>query len=238
MADYLVDLERLGFSGNEAKVYITLIRLGPSFAGRIAKEASMDRSSTYNALKQLIERGIVSTLYENKRTIYVSADPKKIVDYFKEKEELANKIIPLLREQHAVAKEKKKVVLFQGYKGLKTLFQDILDSAGKEYYVIGSEGKFREKMPYYAPSFIKQKEDKGLKAKVIIREGRVPPKKSKYTDYKYLPSAVSPATINIYNGKVSIFMWEEKPEAILIENEKVYATFKSYFDFMWMHAKK
>ena len=33
------DLERLGFTVNESKVYTRLITLGPSLAGRIAKEA-------------------------------------------------------------------------------------------------------------------------------------------------------------------------------------------------------
>ena len=65
------DLEKLNFSVNESKVYLTLMRIGHSLAGNIAKESSLDRSSTYNALKMLVERGVVSTIHENKRTIYV-----------------------------------------------------------------------------------------------------------------------------------------------------------------------
>ena len=80
--ELIAGLERLNFSVNESKVYLTLLRIGASLAGRIAKEAQLDRSSTYNALKLLIERGIVSTVFENKRTTYVPADPKKIIDYF------------------------------------------------------------------------------------------------------------------------------------------------------------
>ncbi len=229
------NLEKIGFTVNEAKVYLSLIRMGPCFAGKIAKEAFMDRSSTYNALKQLIERGIVSTVYENKRTIYVPADPKKIVDYFKEKEELAQRILPQLREQFGGV-ETKRVSFFQGYKGLKTLFEDILAHAGKEYYVLGSEGHFREKMPYYAPSFVKRKEERNIRTKMLIRKGRVP-SGSKQTVYRKIPSNVgSPVTINIYNDKVSIILWEEKPEAILIEHRLVAETLKSYFVFMWEHA--
>lgn len=231
------DMEKLGFTVNEAKVYLTSIRLGPCFAGKIAKEASLDRSSTYNALKQLIERGIVSTVYENKRTIYIPADPKKIVDYFKEKEELANKIIPSLREQYTTA-EKKNVLLFQGYKGLKTVFQDILDSADGECSVLGSEGQFREKMPYYEPMFGKRREEKKIRTKMLIREGRTDLSRTKYTQYKKMPcQVVSPVTITIYNGKIAVLIWDEKPEAIIIENKKVSETLKSYFDFMWKYAQ-
>lgn len=239
--ELIAGLERLNFSVNESKVYLTLLRIGASLAGRIAKEAQLDRSSTYNALKLLIERGIVSTVFENKRTTYVPADPKKIIDYFKEKEELASALIPSLRAQYAVSKEKKNLTLFQGYRGLKTIFQDILDSVGKddEYLVMGSEGQFRDRMPHYAPLFRSLKEKKGMKTKMLIREGRTKTSRARYTQYRQVPSdVVSPATINIYAGKVAILIWDEKPEAILIENENVSRTMKSYFDFMWKNAKQ
>lgn len=239
--DIFQDLEKLNFSINESKVYLTLIKIGSSLAGRIAKEASLDRSSTYNALKMLIQRGIVSTIHENKRTIYSPTDPKKIIDYFKEKEELAKKIIPSLREKYNTRKEKKNITLFQGYKGLKTVFQDILNSCDskKEYLVIGTEGQFGNKMPYYAPLFSKLKLEKKIKTRMLIRKGRNKKTKSKNTQYKTLPSEIiSPATINIYDKKLAIFIWEDKPEAILIENEEVSKSFKNYFEFMWKYAGK
>ncbi|MEK6886519.1 MAG: helix-turn-helix domain-containing protein [Nanoarchaeota archaeon] len=240
MADLFTDLEKLNFSVNEGKVYLTLIKLGPSLAGRIAKEARLDRSSTYNALKQLTERGIVSTVFENKRTIYVPTDPKKILDYFKEKEEIANKIIPRLREEFSMVKEKKTISLFQGFKGVKTVFQDIINSLGKndEYFVLGSEGQFGDLMPYYAPLFRKQKAEKKIITKMLLREGRIKKHKGRYTQYRWVPSDImSSATVNIYNNKLAIIIWGEKPEAMLIENADVSKTFKNYFEFMWKHAK-
>lgn len=234
------DLEKLNYSFNETKVYLTLIKLGPSLAGKVAKEGNLDRSSTYNALKELIQRGIVSTVYENKRTIYVPENPKKILDYYKEKGEIAKEIIPKLQEQFSFKKQKSSVKLFQGYKGLKTVFQDILDSCNKEdtYYVLASEGQFGEKMPYYAPIFRKLKEQKKMKTKMLLREGRVKKTKNSLTEYRYLPSEVkSEATVNIYGGKIAIFIWEETPKAILIENESVSKTFENYFKFMWKTAK-
>ncbi len=235
----LDDLEKLNFSINESKVYLTLISLGPSLAGGIAKESDLDRSSTYNALKMLVERGIVSTVHENKRTIYVPADHKKIIDYFKEKEEIASKIIPSLQSRFRLTKEKKSILLFQGYKGIKTIFQDILDSLNKndEYLVIGAEGQFSDKMPYYAPLFRKMKEKKQIRTKLLVREGSSKSTAGKYTEYKKIPSdVISPATINIYDKKVAIFIWEEKPEAILIENENVSKSFKNYFNLIWKRA--
>lgn len=234
------DLEKMDFHLNESKVYLALVGLGPSLAGKIAKDAHMDRSSTYNALKGLIHRGLVSTVYENKRTIFFPENPKKILDYYHEKEEIAKKIIPHLESQFSFRKTKSSVKLFQGYKGLKTVFSDILDSTdkGKTYFVMGSEGLFTQKMPYYSPVFNKRKEAKQIKTKILIREGRPKRRGSKYSEYKTIPSDVeSPATINIYGDKVAIFIWEDPPQAILIENENVKRTLENYFNFMWKSAK-
>lgn len=235
------DLEKLNFSVNEAKVYITLLRFGSSFAGAIAKEAHLDRSSTYNALNLLLERGIVSTLFENKRTIYVPEDPKKIMDYFHEKEAIAQKIIPTLKAQFNIQKPQSAVKLFVGYKGLKTIFQDILDHCDEKesYSVMGSEGEFSKKMPYYAPIFQKRRELKKIKTKILVREGREVKKNNKFNEYRFLPLDIpSPATINIYDNKVAIMIWEETAQGIVIENENVNKTFQKYFELLWEKAKK
>ena len=235
------DLEKLNFTVNESKVYLSLLKLGPSLAGRISKESNLDRSSTYNALRLLLKKGIVSTIFESKRTTYIPSNPKKILDYIKEKEELANKIIPNLSKKFSVKKEKKNILVYQGYKGFKTIFQDVLDSVNKneEYLVIGSEGQFSEKMPYFSQIFKKLKAEKKIKSKLLIREGVDKSTKGKYTNYKSIPSdVISSATINIYKDKVAIFIWEDNPEAVLIENEMVSKSFRNYFNFMWKNAKK
>jgi len=230
------DLERLNFTVNESKVYLTLLQIGQSYAGKIAKEAQLDRSSTYNALRTLIDRGVVSTIFENKRTIYVPEDPKKIIDYYKEKEEVAKRIIPNLQKQFSYSKKSTIVKKFKGYKGLKTIFQDILDT-GEDYQMLGSEGMFGKLMPYYAPIFSKRKKRQKLKNKVLIRKGRKTKSNTKYTEYKEVPSDVeSNVTINIYGDKVAIFIWEENPQVILIENEQVRKTLHDYFDFIWEKA--
>ncbi|MBL7052008.1 MAG: hypothetical protein ISS01_02870 [Nanoarchaeota archaeon] len=233
------DLEKLNFSINESKVYLTLIRLGPSLAGIIAKEARLDRSSTYNALESLTKRGIVTTIHENKRNIFVPEDPKKIIDYYQEKEEIAKKIIPKLRENFST-KKKSSVKLFQGYKGIKTILQDILDSCDSKnpFYVMGSEGYFSQKMPYFAPVFKKRKEMKKIKSKVLVRKKRENKSNWKFSEYRTTPSEViSEATVNIYGDKIAILIWDDNPKAILIENESVAKTFENYFNFMWKNSK-
>jgi HTH-type transcriptional regulator, sugar sensing transcriptional regulator len=235
------ELEQLGFTVNEAKTYLHLIKLGPSLAGTIAKKANLDRSSTYNALNSLVNKGIISTAHENKRTTYIPSDPKKIIDYFKEKEEIAKRFLPSLKEQFQFQEGKKKIQLFQGRQGIKTVFQDILDSCDKdkECLVLGSEGQFKKAFPYYAPVYRKKKEEKKFKTKMLIREGREKTGRGKYTQYRRVPNELaSPVSMSIYDHKLALFIWDDKPEALLIENKKVANTFQNYFHFIWKHAQK
>jgi sugar-specific transcriptional regulator TrmB len=234
------DLEKLNYSSNESKIYLTLLNLGPSLAGKVSKEAQLDRSSTYNALNALIKRGVVSTLHENKRTIFVPENPTKILDYYKEKEEIAKQLIPALEKQFSFQKKESAVKLYQGYKGVKTVFQDILASCdkGSTYYYMGGEGMFGQKMPYYAPMFVKLKEEKNITSKSLIREGRIIKEKT-HNLRKTIPSeVVSPANISVYKDKVAIIIWDDTPKGIIIENADVSKTLESYFKFMWEHAKK
>ncbi len=121
--DIYTDLEKLNLTKNEIKVYLTLLKIGSSKAGSIAKETMMDRSSVYNALRLLLEKGIVSYVINANSKVFSAANPNKILDYFQEKEEIAKRIIPKLEGLYSETKEKENVSMFKGYKGVKTIFQ-------------------------------------------------------------------------------------------------------------------
>ena len=48
-------LKEIGLGHNQSKVYLTLVKLGPNMAGKIAKESNIDRSACYDSLKALIK---------------------------------------------------------------------------------------------------------------------------------------------------------------------------------------
>ena len=130
-------LERFGFSSNEAKVYLTLLRLGSAMAGKIAKEAMLDRSSCYETLKRLLKKGFISYAVEANRKLFKIENPNKILLFLKEKQEEIEKIMPELLSLYRKKKEKYNVTLYKGYKGLRSVFLDILKEAkGKENLVL------------------------------------------------------------------------------------------------------
>jgi len=230
-------LEKLGFSPNEIKSYLILNDHGSMKAGRVAKLAKIDRSSCYNALKLLLEKGMVSYVLIGKIKWFQATGPKRLLEYVKEQEENVKAIMPTLHERHKAQKIEGHVRLFKGIKGVKAIFLDIA-RAGKDNFVFGSEGQFSKRMPEFALQFDRLKKENRIKTKLIIRKGRKELDK-KTTEYKYLPNtSESPAVTNIYGDKIAILIWTDEPEGVIIENAAAAKAYKSYFDILWKHGKK
>ena len=229
-------LEKVGFSPNEIKVYLILNNKGSKKAGTIAKSVRIDRSSCYNALKLLLEKGFVSYVIIGKVKWFQATGPKRLLDYVKEQEEDVKSILPSLHEKHKAGKVEGQVRLFKGEKGIQTIFLDIIRT-GKNNFVFGSEGQFIERMTDFAYKFDLLKKEKKIYTKLITRKDKKE-LKSKTSEYMYLPNiSESPAVTNIYGNKIAIIIWTDDPEGIIIENEAAAKAYKSYFDVLWKHAK-
>ena len=236
MANVHRTLEKLGFSGNEIKVYLTLNDHGSCKAGKIAKLAHLDRSSAYNALKLLLEKGLASYVLIGEVKWFQATGPKRLLDYVKEQEEDVREIVEELHERHKAHKIEGQVRLFKGVKGVKAIFLDIIRT-GKDNYVFGSEGQFSLRMPEFALQFKRMKKEKGFKTLMVCRRDRREMDIAS-KDHRYLPNiSESPAVTNIYGDKIAIIIWTDEPEGIIIENAAAAKAYKSYFDFMWGKAK-
>ncbi|MBI4151553.1 hypothetical protein HY496_01170 [Candidatus Woesearchaeota archaeon] len=229
-------LEKLGFSPNEIKVYLTLNDHGSTTAGRIAKLAKIDRSNCYNALKSLTEKGLASYVIIGRIKWFQATGPQRLLDYIKEQEEEVTSILPELHARHKATKIEGQVRLFKGTKGVKSIFLDIARNK-KDNFVFGSEGQFSERMPEFASQFERLKKENKINTKMLLRYGRKE-LDSKTSEYRFIANiSESPAVTNIYGDKIAIIIWTDEPEGIVIENAAAAQAYKSYFDFMWKNAK-
>ncbi|MBW2985752.1 hypothetical protein KY333_00050 [Candidatus Woesearchaeota archaeon] len=230
-------LEKLGFSPNEIKVYLALNDHGSSKAGTVAKITGMDRSSCYNAIKTLQEKGLLSYVMIGKVKWFQATGPKRLLEYLREQEEDIKSILPELQARHKAVKVKGQVRLFKGIKGVKAVFQDIIRT-GDNNCVFGKEDQLEEFLPDYQPQFIRQLKEKKIFVRELVRQGRGT-NTSNPRQTRYVPAKVeSPVVTNIYGDKIALIIWTDIPEAIIIENAAAAKAYKNYFEFMWQNAKK
>ena len=85
---------------------------------------------------------------------------------------------------------------------------------------------------------LRQLKENKMLVREIVREDRdnktSNPKQTRYVS----KNVISPVATNIYADKIALVVWTDEPEGIIIENEAAAKAYRSYFEFMWEHAKK
>lgn len=229
-------LTEFGLTNIESKVYLALLKTGMSQAGKIAKAAQLNRTTTYDALSRLIDKGLVSYGMQANKKVFRPGNPEKFKEILKEREHEINSVLPKLTMMFKTASPQKSVTVYYGKKGVKSVFDDMLRH-GKEMYVIDAGAQFTQTLPLYLPHFVRGIESKNIKIKHIARRG-VDVKPTKTTEVRFLPKHIlTTAGMTLYADRVAITVWGEIPEAVIIRNRAVYDSFKNYFDILWKSAK-
>jgi len=229
-------LEKIGLSPNESKVYLYLVENGQEKAGKIAKGTYIQRSSAYAAINSLVTKGLIGYKLVGETKIFQPTSPTRLEEYVKEKQDLVQEILPELKAKHKESKEEGQVRMFKGNKGVQAVFKDIIRSKANNE-VWGDDGNLGKRMPIFCSQFIRDQNANNIKTKLITRKKDV--SYSKGTTYHIIQDDVkSNVAVNIYGDKIAIIIWTEDPEAIIIENKTAAESFKSYFDFMWKETEK
>ncbi len=83
--DENIILQELGLSRNEVKVYLAALTIGSSSANTIAKHAGLLRTSTYEILKSLVDKGIVSYVLKGRVKYFEAASPDRLLKMAEER---------------------------------------------------------------------------------------------------------------------------------------------------------
>lgn len=230
-------LHDAGLTRNELKVYLALLRIGDCKAGKISKEAETNRSYTYDALKKLLEKGLISYAIIGKQKYFRPVNPNMLLALLKQRTENIEDILPHLRGLYKQKEEISNIRLYRGIKGVQTVLMNIIDE-GKPNDVFGSEWTIAERMPAFSKHFIKGLERKKIRIRHIVRHG-VEVAKTKTAEIRFAPEATkSPVVTNIYGDKIAIIIWSKVPEAVIIHNKEAANSYRNYFEVLWNAASK
>ena len=90
---YEATLDKLGLSPKEIRVYLTLLKDGPSSVRQLASSTGINRGTVYEALKALQANELVRFYNKETKQYFVAAAPKQL-------EALAKQRIDDLTEAH------------------------------------------------------------------------------------------------------------------------------------------
>jgi len=230
-------LKNLGLEEREIKIYLALVSNGSLTAMQISKETKIDRTTVYDILTKLENKGISSSFIKNKTKHFTILTPNELLIYFKEKYSSLNQILPQLNQLTTKTKEEVSCQLFEGKEGIKTILKDLIESK-KDYKVIGIRKEYEEILNYFHDQGFLKLTELNVKEKAIVeRETKF--KKLKNGNYRYVDNKLlSLVTTLIYGNKVVFFIWAEPYFSISIENKTFSKAQSEYFDLLWEIAKK
>lgn len=229
----------IGFSKNEAHVYLSLLELGPSGAGRVATKSNVHRTNTYEALNRLSEKGMVSYIIKNGKKLFEAEHPQELLKIVKRRTDNLSKILPSLELKKSM-NAKQIAVVHDGFKAFRAMFNKLADQiqpkepywafAFKEEYHSPAASLFLKK--FHQRLAQKNVDDRLLAHHSIKKEFRKTFKGNENLKFRFT-DVETPSGVIITNDKVIILLWEKNPTAIEINSPQIYEQYHKFFSGVW-----
>lgn len=125
------ELQNLGLTEKEAKVYLASLELGEAPVQDIARKAGVNRATTYVMIEQLSAKGLMSSVERGKKRYFLAEAPDKLstrvrleITELEEKLSGFKRILPDLHSLYDTSGERPRVRFFEGEEGLLSIIED------------------------------------------------------------------------------------------------------------------
>jgi len=235
-------LEELGLTDKEARIYFASLELGLSTIQSIAKKAEIHRVSTYDIVTSLLEKGFMGQIVKDNKRYFSAIDPENILNLIKDREKRFEKIIPELNALQNKESEKPKVMYFEGQKAVLQAYFDRIrhGSELEENLVFGSSEKILKGFPKEYKTFTEERISKKIKAKIIVEESKSgllekELSEKELREVKFLPKGVNlKANTIVYGNRVMIVSWDSML-AVIIEDKNNAENQRILFNLLWKY---
>jgi len=244
-----LELQKIGLSEKEAKVYLAALELGQASVQNIALKAGVNRATTYTILESLIEKGLCSTYEEGKKTFFIASSPEYLLSLFeiKKKEIEENKgnfsqLLPELHSIHNRQKDKPVIKFFEGKQGILNCIDEFMRVSGNKdepsrmlYNKDLLERIFSEpEREQYRQFRLKKKVRTKVLYNYVAGELRSTPDGTRVkVGEKEFPFN---SDIAFYGDYIRLASLGKKLSAVLIKDREIAGTLKSLFDLAWEAA--
>ncbi len=236
-------LKEIGFSKNQAKVYLALLDLGSATANRIADKSKVHRTNVYDTLKGLIKKGLVTYVFKDKIRYYQATDPKNLINLLKEKELHLLEILPQLSLTNKMTKTKPRAKIYEGMAAFKLFCYDILKYKD-EITIFGIPKRVPNLVKHWIDNYHREHARQKILMTHIYNSGAK--ERIKYLNTlpycraRSLPKQYdSPVSTFVCGDEVVLVMWDIDPLLFVrINNRALADSYKKYFSLMWKIAKE
>ena len=137
--ELIANLEDLGLSQKEARVYLANLMLGAATVQKIADQSGIKRVTTYVILESLNNLGLVSQSTKGKKTYFVAEEPSQLRRLLQKKEQAIQEqqknfdaILPELNELKTLPTESPNVRFYDTAEGIRSMMASFLSAHQRE----------------------------------------------------------------------------------------------------------
>jgi sugar-specific transcriptional regulator TrmB len=246
-------IQRLGLSDKESKVYIALLELGQANAQQLAIKSGINRATTYVILDNLMADGLVSVKVKDKKSLFTIGSPEQILDMLSKakreiegKLDIAKMILPDLDNLAIMTNKRAMAKFYDGKEGISLIQKDILKTKPKRVDSIWNINLALEHFPHtsndHRQKIVNKKKRQPYLSRTIVVFDQVKPVPKlpvfKKEERKYLPLNKFHfySELVIYDNKVAIVDYKNKIKAIVIDNKNIAESMRSFFELAWLGA--
>lgn len=255
----LENLQKINLTDKEIAVYIALLEHGNSTAAEISHYSLLNRTTVYDNLKLLLQKGLAYNFIKKEIKYFTAATPEKLLDIIDkdlQKKQLVKNdlldILPTLNTLYQTKVAKTKIQIADSGAGLKELYLNMYRSGKypEEGLEFASWHIFQEVVP---KDLRIELQNLRLKNKIWVRQVVV---ENNYTKNWDDPDAAQKrlkkirlipdkwncnywANYEIFGDKMIILNLDEKlVQGIMIENHALVSLTKIMFEALWEKASQ
>ena len=235
-------LQGIGFSKNEALVYLSVLELGPSSIWDIAKKSGLKRSTCYSLLEELALKGHASSSNDGKRVLYAVTSPKRLMLAAKTRYSRFETAISRLDALASKSTQKPVVRFYEGLAGVREVYLSCLDvPKGTEILYMGSDEIIQANYPELLKEYMALRQERQVPIRVLFEDTPAnreigPDDINQLRATRYLPSELfhPPIETQISGDRVAYISHSTlMPFAYVIENAAFAEQERQKFEVMW-----
>ncbi|MBI5140140.1 MAG: hypothetical protein HZA94_01705 [Candidatus Vogelbacteria bacterium] len=247
--DIYKQLETLGISEKQGMAYLALLRLQKANAHQIAKEAGIERTTTYKILEDLTAKQLITQTRSGKRVTYLADSPTQFQHLLIRQSEVLKDLIPLLSSLQGKVASKPTIKYYEGRDAILKVYKETLKCKEKLFRNFASVPNVEHLL---GDRFINAYTEARIKKGIVTRSLRATPKdKAKIENWylkdenatvlretRYLDTNLSvDAFIKTYDDFILLISFGREPSMVVVESPELAQTMKVLFDIAWNQAK-
>jgi sugar-specific transcriptional regulator TrmB len=245
-ADLISALRGIGFSKNEATVYLATLELGAAPISNISRLSGIKRPTCYVLLEELAVKGYASSVNDGKRVVYSVVSPSQLSRTVERRQERFIKSMPELMGLASLSPQKPIVRLYAGVAGVIEAYNLSLEQPKESEILIYGTAEVKITYTDFIAEYLKNRVEKGIFARAILPNNSVNREVPK-TDTKELRETRFLSTekfdptieINIFSDTITYIAHSEtEPFATVIESAAIATLEKQRFEIIWDAASK